>query len=293
MPIRHSPIGDGFWLRCRASLRARLRSFQGGTAREPYRFERVDLAATLRGLEAPLRVAWLCDLHHGPWINAATVAAWIDAAHLAEPDLILLGGDLVDHRSGREWIENLVAELGRLRAPLGVYAVWGNHDHARFGSVERFELELRTVGIRVMENRGYQVRHDLWLMGVDDVSMGSPDLCAALHGRPADAACLLASHNPDLLPQVPVSVGLTLCGHTHGGQVVLPWVGPLFTSSRYGRRFLAGWVHGPARGYVSRGLGVGYLPLRWNCPAELTILHLRPVEERAGGGQVVPAGATR
>lgn len=265
----------------------------GSVVREAYRFRRVDLVATLDGLEAPICVAWLCDLHHGPWIDAATVAEWVDAAQFAEPDLIVLGGDLVDHRSGRESIDELVGELGRLRAPRGVYAVWGNHDHARFGSLARFEVALRNVGIHVMVNRGHQVRNDLWLMGVDDASMGSPDLGAALQGRPADVACLLASHNPDLLPEVPGSVGLTLCGHTHGGQVVFPWIGPLVTSSRYGRRFLAGWVHGPARGYVSRGLGVGVLPLRWNCPAELTILRLRPVQERAGRGSVGAVDETR
>ena len=80
-----------------------------------------------------------------------------------------------------------------------------------------------------------------------------------------------------MLPEVPTDVGLTLSGHTHGGQVVLPGLGALQTSSRYGDRFLAGWVQGPARGYVSRGLGVTSIPVRINCPAELTILDLMPV----------------
>ena len=67
-----------------------------------------------------------------------------------------------------------------------------------------------------------------------------------------------------------------LAGHTHGGQVVLPLVGPPFTSSTHGRQFLAGWIANPTRAYVSRGLGVSYLPLRWNCPPELLILDLHP-----------------
>src|SRR6056297_2291592 len=112
---------------------------------------------------------------------------------------------------------------------------------------------------------------------VDATLAEAPDLPAALRDRPADAACILASHNPDLLPEVPVSVSLTLSGHTHGGQVVLPFIGPPFTSSRYGRRFASGWVRGPALGYVSRGLGFGLVPIRVNCPAELTILELAPV----------------
>lgn len=105
---------------------------------------------------------------------------------------------------------------------------------------------------------------------------GRPDLRAALRERPAGSACPLASHNPDALPLVPIGVDLTLSGHTHGGQVVLPWIGAPFSSSRYGNRFLAGWVEGPARGYVSHGLGFSALPLRLDSPAELTLVELRP-----------------
>lgn len=246
--------------------------------REAYRHVVVRRCATLAGLTAPLRVAWLCDLHHGPWIRAQHVRRWVADAVAERPDLILFGGDLVDHREGPEPVGALVSALGEARAPLGTYAVWGNHDHARFGAgLPAFARQLYANGTEVLVDRGVPVRPDLYLAGVDDAVAGTPDLAAALADRPDGGACLLASHNPDLLPGVPTSeVGLTLCGHTHGGQLVLPVVGALATGSRYGRRFLSGWVEGPARGYVSRGLGVGYLPLRWNCPAELTILDLAP-----------------
>jgi predicted MPP superfamily phosphohydrolase len=249
----------------------------GTAVRSAYRHRIVRVQATLPRLRAPLRVAFLCDLHHGPWIRTEQVRAWITDAVEAAPDLIVFGGDLVDHRQGPEPVDALLDAFRRARAPLGTFAVWGNHDHARFGGLAPFARRLAAAGVEVLENRGVEVRGDLWLAGVDDVNQGRPDLAAALRGRPDAAACLLASHNPDLLPDVPAGeVGLTLCGHTHGGQVVLPLVGALATGSVHGQRFLAGWVEGPARGYVSRGLGVGYLPLRWNCPAELTILDLTP-----------------
>jgi hypothetical protein len=92
----------------------------------------------------------------------------------------------------------------------------------------------------------------------------------------AFAASHLLWHNPDLLPRVPPDVGLTLAGHTHGGQLCLPGGYPLFTSSRYGPRFAKGWVEGTARGDVSRGLGVSLLPIRFACPAELTLLEGSP-----------------
>lgn len=88
---------------------------------------------------------------------------------------------------------------------------------------------------------------------------------------------MLLTHNPDLLPRVPASVGLTLCGHTHGGQVRLPLLGAVTVPSRYGTRFLEGWVWGGgARGFVSRGLGVTGLPVRNLCPAQLHVFTLLP-----------------
>ena len=241
-----------------------------------YPFDVVRERAALPGLQAPIRIAWLTDLHHGEFVRTASVRAWVDAALRETPDLVLLGGDLVDHHPGTDADAELFAELARLRAPLGVLAVPGNHDHSRFRGSRRFVALLQGAGIEVLVNRGVAVRPDLYVAGLDDLRNGRPDLDATLRDRPAAGATLLVSHNPDVLPDVPTDVPLTLSGHTHGGQVVLPGVGALYTSSRYGDRFLAGWVEGPARGYVSRGLGVTSLPVRVNCPAELTILDLEP-----------------
>lgn len=241
-----------------------------------YPFDVVRERAVLPGLRAPLRVAWLTDLHHGEHVRTASVRAWVDAALGETPDLVLLGGDVVDQTPGADADAGLVAELGRLRAPLGVLAVAGNHDHGRFRGIAPFAALLSGAGIEVLVNRGISLRDDLHVAGLDDLRIGRPDLGAALRERPATGATVLVSHNPDVLPDVPIDIGVTLSGHTHGGQVVLPGVGALYTSSRYGDRFLAGWVEGPARGYVSRGLGVTSIPVRINCPAELTILDLVP-----------------
>ncbi len=241
-----------------------------------YRFQIEHIQAELEGLRSPLRVAWLCDLHYGPFIRAGSVAAWVDATLALDPDLILLGGDMVDHLAGADF-GPLTEQLGRLVAPLGVWGIWGNHDLSRLSDgLDEFEARLAAVGTTILVNRGRLVREDLYLAGIDDLQQGRPDLTAALAGRPPGVPVLLLSHNPDILPQVPPSVGLTLCGHTHGGQIRLPLVGPVITSSRYGRRFVSGWVEGPARGYVSRGLGVTQLPLRLACPPELTALTLSP-----------------
>jgi len=242
-----------------------------------YRFQVVRQQLPVRGLRRPLRLALLADLHYGQYIRAGSVARWVDATLAERPDLIVLDGDLVDEDLSED-TRALLAELGRLRAPLGTFAVWGNHDHRSVRDLPAFAAALATAGVRVLVNGGARVRDDLYLAGIDDYRTGRPDLAAALAGRDG-MPCVLLSHNPDVLPEVPEDVSLTLSGHTHGGQVCLPFVGPLITSSAYGRRFAQGWVHGPARGYVTRGLGVTLIPVRVACPAELTVMDLTPAEE--------------
>lgn len=242
-----------------------------------YRFGVERIRCGLRGLETEVRVVFLCDLHYGPFIRTRSVAAWVDAALAERPDLLVVGGDLVDGWAGED-LEPLLEELARLRAPLGTFATWGNHDYIRLGDPSGFGRRLEGVGITLLENRGTLVRDDLFLAGLDDVGEGEPDLEAALAGRPEGAACLLSAHNPEVLSDVPPEVGLTICGHTHGGQINLPGIGPLVKASHYTQRLVRGWSRQPARGYVSRGLGVSLLPLRLNCPPELTVLELSPAD---------------
>lgn len=260
-----------------------------------YRFEVNRHPAELPGLTRPLRLVLLTDLHYGPYIRAASVRHWVDAALRERPDLIVVAGDFLD-ADVDGGADDLLVELARLRAPLGTFGVWGNHDYGSFGRYsslrfparpdwsarrERFGRELRSGGLRVLTNERVRVRDDLVLAGLDDHAEGDPDLALTLGGPPVGhsaGATLLVSHNPDVLPFVPEWVGLTVCGHTHGGQVRLPGVGALRTSSFYGERFSMGFVTGPARGFVSRGLGVTGLPVRLNCAPEVVVLDLAPSE---------------
>lgn len=259
----------------RAAIAASLVAVPGVCMASTYRFTIERHARRLVGLAEPLRVVFMSDLHFGPYIREASVASWVDATLAQRPDLILLGGDLVDRHVADD-VGPLVTQLARLRAPLGVWAVWGNHDRVAFGSGGTFRAALADAGVRVLVNEAVRPRDDLLLAGIDDLVEGRPDLGAALAEAPGHGATLLLSHNPDVLPRVPTHVGLTLAGHTHGGQICLPGGVPIYTASRYGRRFARGWVEGPARGYVSRGLGVSLLPIRFACPAELTVLDLAP-----------------
>lgn len=255
---------------------------------------------TLRGLQSPLRVAHLSDLHIGFFIRQGSVRRWVEATLAQQPDLIVITGDLTD--SGRRHqVLPALPELQKLQAPLGTWAVWGNHDY-RFNDYQtkyparvtiskkssasppkvpmvlpqELEKLLGQLGIRFLQNAGVQLRRDLYLAGVEDLWHGEPDVAQAFAGYTDSSASLLICHNPDYLYQVPKSVDLTLCGHTHGGQVVLPWYGPTFTSSSYGQKFAGGWVDDPVPAFISRGLGLSTAPLRVACPAELVIHDFMP-----------------
>jgi uncharacterized protein len=228
---------------------------------------------------SPLKVVHLTDLHFGPFFKVESIESWVRATMQERPDVIVITGDFVDILMPAAQLRRFIAALGGLQAPLGVFAVLGNHDHTAFGDqIGGFVADLAAVGIEVLHNQGVLLRPDFYLAGVDDLLCGRPDVAAALAGAPSDAACLLLSHNPDLLVEVPISTELTLSGHTHGGQVSLgPWSGSLgipWTGSSFGERLAQGFVYGPARGYVSRGLGATTLPLRISCPPELAVFEL-------------------
>lgn len=267
-----------------------LGALGGAGAAQAYAFTVERVSARLPGLRAPLRVAFLTDLHYGLYVFESSVRDWVDATNAERPDLIVMGGDFLDTRTDADPAPFL-AELARLRAPLGVYGVWGNHDYGSFGFYaphgrgparsdwgqrqEDITRAFRQAGVTILQNAGRVVRDDLYLGGVDDLWHGQPDVGAALD-RAGERATLLLSHNPDLLPDLPGPVGLVLCGHTHGGQVRLPLIGAPIVPSDYGEKYAMGWVKGahgtPA--YVSRGLGTSGVPFRNLCPPEITLLTL-------------------
>jgi uncharacterized protein len=242
----------------------------------------------IKHLEQPVKIAHLTDLHFAGAHKQKHLEAWVKAALLEKPDLVLLTGDLIHGdvfpklgANAQSTLEQLGRSLAPLsQAPLGAYAVLGNHDYAlRWSgnsSMAALELSLEQNGIKVLTNQNQQLRPDLFLAGIDDLWHGKPSLVRALHGIPNHRATLLMSHNPDVLPEVPASVGLVLSGHTHGGQVRLPFFGALASVTKFGERYQQGFVQEQTLGFVSRGLGCGTLPIRLFCPAELVLLECSP-----------------
>jgi uncharacterized protein len=243
---------------------------------EAHRFALSKHSFKLPRLERGVRVAHLSDLHFGRWHREPAIRNWSDATLAQQPDLIVITGDLVDGGTSVERLKALTAELARLRAPLGVFATWGNHDYGlqRSGRLKEFGQMLEKVGVRILTNEGVQLRPDLFLAGVDDYWRGEVDIDRAIRDAKPTGATLLLSHNPDILPFVPESVGLMLSGHTHGGQVRAPFGVGLHSISRFGERYQMGFIQEKTMGFVSRGLGTSTVPVRAFCPAELVVLEL-------------------
>ena len=200
------------------------------------------------------------------------------------PDLIVLTGDFVSQpflRRNREQAasaaEPCAQLLRQMQAPYGRWAVLGNHDVLTVP--DRITNALRGQDIQVLINQSVPIEGNgsrFWLGGVDDELEGKPNLDAALHNIPSDECVILLAHEPDYADHVAhYPVDLQLSGHTHGGQVRLPFVGPLYLPP-LGRKYIWGlYKIRELALYTNQGLGTVNLPVRMNCPPEITLLILR------------------
>jgi predicted MPP superfamily phosphohydrolase len=235
---------------------------------------------TLRvpGLPAALdgvRIAQLSDLHIEPVIGAATIERAVAAVNALEPDLVALTGDFITDRA--DAIDDLAPLLAELRPRVATVASLGNHDV--WHGAPRIRRTLEAHGIPVLVNEGETVRVDgeaLYLLGLDSGWGGGPDMERSMAAHPPDAPVVALVHEPDLIDGVAHDrrVTLQLSGHSHGGQIRLPGLGaPVLPY--LGRRYDQGLYRvGDTWLYTSRGLGVGGVPIRVNCPPEIAEITL-------------------
>ena len=218
------------------------------------------------------RVLHLSDIHHSPFTGLEHIARAVTIASQLKPDLIALTGDYVSHEA--KFIAPVAKVLGELRAPLGVFACLGNHDH--WTDAELVTRHLERASIRVLINEGLRVESgdsSFWLGGVDDHMVGKTDLPAALKGSFPDEFKLLLAHNPIIFRRAArAGVDLTLSGHTHGGQVRVR-----DNDQRLIRRRRTAGLHQlkDSQIYITRGIGTVVLPIRFQCPPEISVLELR------------------
>lgn len=228
-----------------------------------------------------LRIAVLADLHTGsPPNDLDKLQEVVDATNRAPPDLILLAGDFVIQGVvGGQFVEPEASArvLRSLQATLGVYAVLGNHDWWLDGARVRKALE--DEGIPVLEDRAIPLlcnRRPFWLAGVSDFWEAAHDVRRALTGVDEASPVIVVTHNPDVFPEIPDRVALTIAGHTHGGQVAVPGLGRPVVPSQFGERYAIGHVvEGGRHLFVSTGIGTSILPVRFRVPPEISMITLR------------------
>jgi hypothetical protein len=220
------------------------------------------------------RVVQLSDVHHSPFTDVEQVTRAVEVANSLDADLIALTGDYVSHEA--EFISPVAEMLGRLRAKHGVYAILGNHDH--WTDAELLTTAFRDEGIKVLINQGFRFEKNnasFWLAGVDDTMVGLADLHKALHGSKLNEMKFVLCHNPVILRRAErEKVDLVLSGHTHGGQIKVPGENnkPVLLTHRR-----ASGLHrrGETQIYITRGIGTVVVPVRYQCPPEVSLLELR------------------
>lgn len=232
------------------------------------------------GAPPGLKVVVLADVHGGaPHVTAAKLRKVVGVVNGLDPDVVVFLGDLVIHGvvGGRFMDpEPAARELGAMTPRLGKVAVLGNHDWWLDGPRVRRALE--AGGFRVLENDVTSVDRGgvrLWFAGLADLWTRQPDIEGTLAKIPAGEPLVLLTHNPDLFPNVPARVALTLAGHTHGGQVRIPLLGPPIVPSAFGQRYAAGMIEEDGRRmFVTTGIGTSILPVRFRVPPEIAVITL-------------------
>jgi uncharacterized protein len=225
-----------------------------------------------------LRIALIGDLHTGsPFIDDQKLERVVELTNQQNPDLIVLLGDYMNRESWHaRQVEPEVtaAHMKGLHAPLGVYAILGNHDWWYNG--ERVQKAFEQAGIRVLENDVAEIRwreKSFWLVGFSDYWSLRFRIKETLSKVPPDATTIAISHNPDIFVRVPTTVPLLLAAHTHGGQVNFPLIGTPIVPSSYGSKYTAGHIYENGHHmFVTTGIGTSILPVRFRVTPEIVIL---------------------
>jgi predicted MPP superfamily phosphohydrolase len=265
---------------------------------EPRRLGIPRLAATIPGLAAPVRAVAIGDLQ--PWLHhwpPARLRAAFARAAAERPDIVFWLGDYWNaptkalaralarvpalrrlYDRAQTPMDAIAAEMGRLSAPMGAFAVLGNHDWAWSG--EAVAASLRAAGVTPLIGASVEAAHPatgvrLAVIGLDDVTSDRPHGWDRLR-PPEGAPAVLLTHAPDIWADLPDAPALSLAGHTHGGQIA-PWpIGPTVLPA-FARRFPYGWyARGAARLFVTRGVGTSGAPARLGAPPEIVVIDLAP-----------------
>jgi uncharacterized protein len=258
--------------------------FYGHLAADRFIVERHQI--TLARLPAAfdgLTIAHITDLHFGEYFHEADLQSIVATINQLSPDVVALTGDFVTHPNLSRHRARAVEDgkrcarlLGGLRPRLGSFAVLGNHDFVL--PLSNLARDLAAGGTRLLRNSALPLERGgarIWVAGLDDAIAGRPKAAATLAQVAPGEAVVLLVHEPDVADGLPPGFDLQLSGHSHGGQVCMPFGYPVFLP-HLARKYPAGLYRvGDLHLFTSRGVGTTQVPMRLNCPPTVDLLTLR------------------
>jgi len=228
------------------------------------------------------KIVQFSDTHLNEFFTIERLEEIVQSINAQKPDIIVFTGDLIDEANRYSRVEEIVPVLQKLTAPLGKYAIFGNHDHGGYGTDIYAEI-MNSSGFTLLQNQAVDVVNDqqekIVIAGIDDLILGRPDWERTLGAVNSDTFTILLAHEPDALHFAKhFQVHLQLSGHSHGGQIKIPFFGPLYTPP-YAEDFHEGiYEVDQTILYVNRGLGTTRLPYRFLSVPELTVFTLQSHE---------------
>lgn len=227
-----------------------------------------------------LRIAAIADIHAGsPFIDEKKLRRLVELTNATRPDVIVLLGDYMvrdSWHSSQLQPEKIAQALKSLHASHGVYAVLGNHDW--WYDVSHVRAAFAANGIRIIDNDVVRLEKNgraFYVVGIADAWSLTDDISGTASRVPPGDPAIALTHNPDILPRLPPTFLLTLAGHTHGGQVNLPFIGRRIVPSEFGQRYAAGHVEEEGKHlFVTTGVGTSVFPVRFRVPPEIAVLTL-------------------
>lgn len=231
------------------------------------------------GGENTIRVVQFSDVHLGPNYSLEQLEKLVDRINELEPDIVAFTGDLMDVPSEFQDRSKISEILGKLSSRYGNFAVWGNHDYGG-GGVRFYEEIMRESGFKLLTNENSKIELGngkvLNVIGLDEAMLGNPDVQKAYSGTDNQGTNLLILHQPDLVEGVGAdNIDLALAGHSHGGQVVVPLIGPIITpplAKKYTRGLYQLGTHKFL--YVNSGIGTTRIPIRFLNPSEISLFNI-------------------
>ena len=223
-----------------------------------------------------VKIVFASDFHIKPY-GQKRLEKIVEIINKQNPDVVVSAGDFVcGHTEHSTMHPQKIAEgLAKVKSKYGFYTTLGNHD----GWYDRWYIKelLEKQNIKVLNNKNEKLQingKEIFIAGVEDMMTAFPNMEDALKGTKTPT--ILLTHTPDVFPDIPRNVNLTLAGHTHGGQVRLPIIGPIFTASNYGNKYAIGLIDENGKKLITtRGIGVSILPFRFNCPPEIMVLEFK------------------